>query len=165
MSENKMRPTWDQYFLDIALAVSKRATCSRLQCACVIVNEDHQIVATGYNGAPAGLRHCDHRVREQVVIGLNCTTMFEGPGDMENGHCSRAQHAERNAIAQAAKHGVSVKGATCYTSGTPCLDCARLLVSAGIKRHVFGLTYRSDAALALYDEAGIEYSGPRVGVG
>src|SRR5579872_6157791 len=105
-----MRPTWDEYFLDIAEAVSKRASCSRAQHGAVIVTADQQILATGYNCAPAGLRHCDHDLRLTAVWTVNLTETLWLQGDLVNGHCSRAQHAERNAIAFAAKHGVAVNG-------------------------------------------------------
>ena len=146
-----MRPSWNNYFLGIAKAVSARATCSRAQVGCALV-KDNRILATGYNGAPAGLRHCDHSTvaftsfKEAVI------------GDMKDGHCTRAQHAERNAIACAAKNGISTDGATCYITAGPCLECARLLVTSGIKSVVWESSYVSangvqNAAVELFREA------------
>lgn len=156
-----MRPGWDEYFLGIAQAVSKRATCSRASVGCVIVNHDRRILTTGYNGAPAGLRHCDHKVLTVEKIGLE--GVEHKTLDTIDGHCSRAQHAERNAVAQAAKSGIALNGATCYLTAAPCLECARLLVSAGIKHVIWIDTYRSangvqDAAVELFKEARVAYN-------
>ena len=116
---NRNRPSWDNYFLNIAKEVSRRATCKRAQHGCVLV-KDKNIVATGYNGAPPGIPHC---------IDDGCF--------MINGHCERCMHAEVNAICQAAIHGVAVKGATAYLTGESCLECVRTLISARIERIVY----------------------------
>src|SRR5207245_3133865 len=118
------RPSWDEYFMNIARAVASRSTCSRRSVGALVVKEK-RILATGYNGAPAGLRHCDH----------------EDGADMRDGHCARSTHAEQNAIVQAAKYGTPIDGATLYCTDQPCLTCAKLLVNAGVRRGVFGGEY------------------------
>lgn len=125
------RPDWDEYFLDIAYSVGQRATCPRATVGAVIV-KDNRILATGYNGAPAGEPHCTD---EGCII--------------EDGHCQRAIHAETNAIAQAAKYGISVEGATLYYTDSKgreadslndltfhCTKCGQLARAAGIVRVV-----------------------------
>lgn len=120
------RPSWDEYFLAMAAQVATRATCSRKHVGCVLVR-DKMIVATGYNGAVRGLDHCDD-------VGHL----------MENGHCVRTVHAEANAVAQAARQGSSVDGATAYVTAAPCWICFRLLVNAGARKIVYGEAYRLD---------------------
>ena len=134
-----MRPDWDSYFLKIAAAVSERSTCDRAFVGCVLVLEK-RILTTGFNGSPAGQPHCDE-------IGH---LMIEG-------HCIRTIHAETNAIIQAALHGVSSKGATCYVTHFPCINCTKVLINAGIVRLVYGNGYRvDDHALEFLAAAGIE---------
>lgn len=132
------RPSWDAYFCAITRAVATRATCSRKAVGAVLV-KDKLILATGYNGAPAGLRHCDHT---------------DG-GDLINGHCSRSTHAEQNALVQAARHGISIEGATVYCTNNPCLNCTKLLINAGISRIVYEELYEDPLAFELLAEAGI----------
>lgn len=121
-----MRPDWDSYFIKIANAVSERSTCDRAQVGCVLVIEK-RILTTGFNGSPTGQPHCD-----------------EVGHLMVEGHCVRTIHAETNAIIQAALHGVSTKGATCYVTHFPCMNCAKVLVNAGITRLVYNVSYRID---------------------
>lgn len=121
-----MRPDWDSYFIKIANAVSERSTCDRAQVGCVLVL-DKRILTTGFNGSPSGQPHCD-----------------EVGHLMVEGHCVRTIHAETNAIIQAALHGVSTKGATCYVTHFPCMNCAKALVNAGIVRLVYNNPYRID---------------------
>jgi dCMP deaminase len=121
-----MRPDWDSYFMKIAYAVSERSTCDRAFVGCVLVIEK-RILTTGFNGSPAGAAHCDD-------VGH---LMIEG-------HCVRTIHAETNAIIQAALHGVSTRGATCYVTHFPCVNCAKALVNAGIVRLVYNMAYRLD---------------------
>jgi dCMP deaminase len=132
------RPSWDEYFMAIARAVATRATCSRRSVGAVIV-KDKRILATGYNGAPVGMRHCDHT---------------DG-GDMRDGHCARSTHAEQNALVQAARHGTSIAGGTLYCTDNPCLTCAKLLINAGIVRVVYEAAYPDELAAAMLGEAGI----------
>ncbi len=121
-----MRPDWDSYFLKIAYAVSERSTCDRALVGCVLVLEK-RILTTGFNGSPAGQDHCD-----------------EVGHLMVDGHCVRTIHAETNAIIQAALHGVSTRGATCYVTPLPCINCTKALINAGITRIVYSNAYRTD---------------------
>jgi len=120
------RPDWDTYFIGFAKAASVRATCDRLHVGAVIV-VSKQVVATGYNGAAAGLPHCDD-------VGH----------DMVENHCVRVIHAEMNALAQAARRGVAIDGGTVYTTASPCWDCFRVMANAGIKRLVYLKPYRAE---------------------
>ena len=132
------RPSWDQYFMAIARAVATRATCSRRSVGAVVVR-DKRILATGYNGAPVGMRHCDHT----------------GGADLRDGHCARSTHAEQNALVQAARYGTGIAGGTIYLTDHPCLTCVKLLVNAGITRIVYEDSYPDDLAAAMLREAGI----------
>jgi dCMP deaminase len=118
------RPNWDEYFMGFALAAAKRGTCDRKHVGAVIV-VNKQVVATGYNGSVQSMPHCDD-------VGH----------DMVDGHCVRTIHAEMNALAQAAKHGVAVDGARIYTTASPCWDCFRVLVNAGVLRFIYLESYR-----------------------
>jgi dCMP deaminase len=133
-----LRPSFDEYFMKIAGVVSERSTCCRKKVGAVIVREKH-IVATGYNGSPKGLPHCTE---------IGC--------QVENNHCVRTTHAEQNAVIQCALHGVSSNGATLYSTASPCLICAKILVNAGIKRVVFREHYGEQAAIDLFQAAGVE---------
>src|SRR5579864_4393712 len=135
----KSRPSWDEYFMNIARAVASRSTCSRRAVGAVVVKEK-RILATGYNGAPAGLRHCNH----------------DGDADLRDGHCARSTHAEQNAIVQAAKYGTPIDGAALYCTAQPCLTCAKLLVNAGVRRVVFEGDYPDELAVSILDEARVE---------
>ena len=122
------RKSWDEYFIDIATMVATRATCDRLHVGCVLVDpRTKAILSTGYNGSVPGTPHCDD----------------EGH-DMVEGHCVRTNHAEQNAICQAAKHGARLDGATAYITAYPCWLCAKQLLVAGVKRIVYGKAYRVD---------------------
>ncbi len=119
--ETLIRPSWDEYFLGIAREVASRSTCTRRHVGAVLVR-DKRILTTGYNGSPPGQQHCSDP-------GVGCL--------LEDGKCIRTLHAEQNAIAQAALHGVSTQGATLYCTCRPCHVCARMIVGAGIIRVVF----------------------------
>lgn len=117
------RPSWDEYFLLIVDAVSKRATCDRGKSGCVIT-KDNRILATGYVGAPSKIKDCyqqGHLMRKTINENKEIST-----------HCVRTVHAEQNAIAQAAKYGISVDCATLYCTMEPCFNCAKLIVASGI---------------------------------
>jgi dCMP deaminase len=120
-----VRPSWDEYFLELADSVSKRATCDRGRSGCVVVR-NKQILVTGYVGSPAGLPHCDE-------VGHQMKKMIHEDGSQTD-HCVRTVHAEQNAICQAAKLGVMINGATVYCRMTPCRTCAMLLINCGITR-------------------------------
>ncbi len=126
MKEHK-RPGWDEYFMGIVREVAKRATCDRGRNSAIIV-KNKRIIATGYVGAPVGLNHCDE-------VGHLIKEVYDEDGNVKK-HCVRTTHAEQNAIAQAARFGVSIDRGTIYTKMEPCLDCTKLLINAGIKRVV-----------------------------
>lgn len=142
------RPTWDEYFMEVANAIAKRATCDRGRSGCVIA-KDNQILATGYVGAPAGLPHCDD-------VGHQMKKMLHEDGTITE-HCVRTVHAEQNAICQAAKRGVAINGATLYCRMTPCRTCAMLIINCGIVRVVAEYRYH-DAAESeeMFKMAGIK---------
>ena len=132
-----MRPGWDEYFMQIARTVATRATCPRLSVGAVLVRE-HRILTTGYNGAPRGVAHCTE---------AGCMLV--------NDHCMRATHAEANAIVQGALHGVSLSGSTAYCTHQPCVNCSKLLISAGVIKIVYDVAYPDPIASELLAEAGV----------
>lgn len=139
------RPSWDEYFMEIAYLVAKRSTCLRRQIGAVLVRNKH-ILSTGYNGAPSGVPHC---------LDVGCTREKLGiPSGQQQENC-RGIHAEQNAIIQAALHGVSTEGATLYCTNQPCNLCAKMLINAGIKRIVYEGEYPDDLARELLSEAGL----------
>ena len=138
-----MRPDWDEYFMGIATQVASRATCLRKKVGSVLAR-DRTVLSCGYNGSPIGQPHC-------TDDGVGC--------EMEDGHCVRTVHAEINTVSQAARNGVSISGATIYTTASPCYPCSKVLVNAGVKRVVFGEQYRKDERCdKLFSQAGIEVS-------
>ena len=150
MAEDKehVRPSWDEYFIGISREVAKRATCDRGMSGCVIV-KNRRIVSTGYVGAPSGVEHCD-----EAGHLLKKALKEDGSTSL---HCVRTTHAEANAIAQAAKHGVSVDGSTVYCKMEPCLDCAKLLINSGIKRVVCEKRYHgAEISRDFFKKAGVE---------
>ena len=141
------RPSWDEYFMEVCEAISKRATCERGRSGCVIA-KDKQILVTGYVGAPAGLPHCDE-------IGHQFKKTLHEDGSVTN-HCVRTVHAEQNAICQAAKLGIPINGATLYCRMTPCRTCAMLIINCGIKRVVCQRRYHdSEDSETMFAKAGI----------
>ncbi len=128
------RPGWDEYFMGIVDAVSKRATCDRGRTAVVIVR-DKRILATGYVGAPMGLPHCDE-------VGHEMKKLVHEDGRISQ-HCVRTSHGEVNAIALAARNGVSIEKGTLYCKLEPCYNCAKMLVNAGIIRVVCQKRYHA----------------------
>jgi dCMP deaminase len=142
------RPSWDDYFMEVCDAISKRATCDRGRSGCVIAR-DNRLLVTGYVGAPAGLPHCDdagHQLKKMLHEDGSVTT-----------HCVRTVHAEQNAICQAAKNGVSINGATLYCRMTPCRTCAMLIINCGIIRVVCQRRYHDAAdSEAMLAAAGIK---------
>ena len=133
------RPSWDTYFIQIAHLVATRATCPRRSVGAVIVR-DKRILATGYNGAPAGLPHCPPEGDEH-----------DWPkGCMMAGHCVRSLHAEQNCLLQAAKIGVASDGATMYVTCQPCNTCAKMIINAGVARVIYEGDYPDDFSLELF---------------
>jgi dCMP deaminase len=146
--QKNRRPSWDDYFLELANAASSRATCDRGKSGCVIVR-DKQVLATGYVGSPAGLPHCDD-------VGHLMKKVIQENGEISE-HCLRTVHGEQNAICQAAKRGISIEGATVYQRMTPCRTCAMLLINCGIKKVVCERKYQlAEESEQLLAEAGIE---------
>lgn len=143
------RPSWDEYFMSIAELVGSRGTCSRGRSGCVVVR-DKRILVTGYVGSPAGLPHCDE-------VGHEMHKVTRGDELESSEHCVRTAHAEQNAVAQAAKLGVSVDGATLYCHMTPCYTCAKLLINSGIKRIIAMKDYHaSKRSKEIFEQSGIK---------
>jgi len=146
MSREK-RLEWDRYFLKICRVVAERSTCTRASVGAVIVR-NRMILATGYNGSPAGHPHCTD-VGCLVVVSRNSDGQ-----DEEN--CIRTIHAEINAIAQAAKNGVSIDGADIYITHSPCMHCLKVLLNTGIKRICFEREYKLDRVAWLLEPRPVE---------
>jgi dCMP deaminase len=140
------RPDSDEYFLKIASVVAERSTCRRHHVGAVAVGNKH-ILATGYNGAPSGLKDC---------LELGCLRDELHIPSGERQEICRGIHAEQNVIIQASLHGVSLEGSTIYATHTPCVLCAKMLVNAKIKRYISFGRYNDDAFINLFKEAGIE---------
>ncbi|MTJ07272.1 dCMP deaminase family protein [Anabaena sp. UHCC 0204] len=131
--EYNQRPTWDEYFLMLAKLAATRSTCLAFPVGAVIV-KNKQVVATGYNGSPSGSAHCT--TQGYCYPGLSsCDASKTLP--------SRAVHAEANAIAQAAKYGISTDGSSIYVTLEPCLSCLKLIISAGIKEIFYETSFNS----------------------
>jgi dCMP deaminase len=133
-----VRPTWDEYFMEITKTVAKRATCDRGRSGCVIAREK-QLLVSGYVGSPVGFSHCDdvgHKLKKVVHEDMK--------GEVTQ-HCVRTVHAEQNAICQAARLGISLAGATLYCKMTPCRVCAMLIINCGINRVVCEKKYHNGA--------------------
>jgi dCMP deaminase len=148
MSEERyVRPTWDEYFMEVCRAIAKRATCDRGRSGCVIAR-DNQLLVTGYVGAPRGLPHCDD-------VGHQFKKVQHEDGSISQ-HCVRTVHAEQNAICQAAKRGISIDGATLYCKMTPCRTCAMLIINCGIKRVIAEKRYHDSAdSVEMFKQAGV----------
>ncbi len=144
----KVRPGWDAYFMEIARVVKSRSNCRRRDVAAVITR-DHRIVSTGYNGTPTGIRNCFEG---------GCARCAGDSASGENlGECICA-HAEENAILQAAHYGVALSGATLYCTESPCLICAKMIISAGIREVVYENEYRFNRQVAaLFREARVRF--------
>jgi len=139
------RPSWDEYFMAIADQVAGRSTCLRRATGAVLV-KDKRILATGYNGVPTGLAHCEQVgcLREQRQI----------PSGSHHELC-RGIHAEQNAVIQAAKHGIAMDGATAYCTHQPCVLCAKILLNAGVVDIAFREPYPDPLSEELLSEAGV----------
>ncbi len=136
----------DEYFLKIASVVAERATCRRHHMGAIAVRDKH-ILATGFNGAPAGLKDC---------LELGCLRDEQGIPSGERVEICRGIHAEQNVIIQASLHGVSLEGSTIYCTHTPCVLCAKMLVNAKIERFVSFGKYNDNSFMDMFREAGIE---------
>jgi len=142
-----IRPNIDEYFLKIALVVAERSTCQRHHVGAVAARDKH-ILATGYNGAPAGLHDC---------LELGCLRNARNIPSGTRHEICRGIHAEQNVIIQASLHGVSLQGSTVYCTHTPCVLCAKMLVNARIVRYVTFGKYNDNEFTRLFEEAGIEF--------
>lgn len=139
------RPGYDEYFMKIAKIVAERSTCLRRAVGALVVKEG-RILATGYNGAPKGLKHCEELgcLREQLKV----------PSGERHELC-RGVHAEQNAVIQAAVFGVSIKDGIVYTTHFPCSVCVKILINAEIKEIVYAEGYPDELAKKLLAESGI----------
>ncbi|MCL2683434.1 MAG: cytidine/deoxycytidylate deaminase family protein [Bacteroidales bacterium] len=148
MGTTNTRPSWDDYFMELARAVAQRATCDRGRSGCVIVR-DRQLLVTGYVGSPKGLPHCDevgHLMKKMIHEDERITE-----------HCVRTVHAEQNAISQAARRGIALEDGTLYCKMTPCRVCAMLIINCGIKRVVCEFKYHAGAeSEQMFKDAGVE---------
>jgi dCMP deaminase len=145
MDADAERPSWQAYFMDITALVAKRATCLRRAVGAVVV-KDKRILATGYNGAPTGIRHCRETgcLREQLKV----------PSGERHELC-RGIHAEQNAIIQAAYHGASIRGATLFCTNLPCSICAKMIINAGIVKIYYHDGYADAMSLEMLAEADV----------
>ncbi|HCC60368.1 MAG: hypothetical protein A2402_01720 [Candidatus Staskawiczbacteria bacterium RIFOXYC1_FULL_37_43] len=135
-NQKYIRPSWDDYFLNLVEPVGSRGTCDRGRSGAIIVGPGHTIIATGYVGAAPGQPHCDE-------VGHLIRTIIDENGNQSQ-HCVRTLHAEENAILQCAKDGINVQGATIYCKMVPCYNCAMRIVRVGIKRVVAQKRYHAD---------------------
>ena len=143
MAEN--RPSWDEYFMEMAELARKRTTCIRRGVGAVIV-KDNRVIATGYNGVPKGITHCSEAGCLRQQLGVPSGKMHE---------LCRGVHAEQNAIIQAAAMGHAIEGATLYCTTQPCSVCTKMIINAGIKRVIVKETYPDELAQRMMNEAGI----------
>lgn len=142
------RPSWDEYFMEVARTVAKRATCDRGRSGCVIV-KGKRILCTGYVGSPVGVDHCDE-------VGHEMLETYNENGE-KSLHCIRTSHAEQNALAQAARFGNAIDGGTIYCKMEPCYICAKMIINAGIKRVVAEMKYHASArSREVFKKAGVE---------
>ena len=146
--DKHIRPSWDEYFMELANTAAKRATCDRGRSGCVIVR-NKQVLVTGYVGSPSGLKHCDE-------VGHLFKKVYHEEGRVTQ-HCVRTVHAEQNAICQAARRGIGLDKATVYCRMTPCRTCAMLIVNCGIERVVCEKKYHAgEESEQLLKEAGVK---------
>jgi dCMP deaminase len=139
------RPDWNSYFMEIAQIVSKRSTCVRRNVGALIV-KNKQILATGYNGAPIGLKHC---------MEVGCVRDQMGIASGERHELCRGLHAEQNAIIQAAYHGVTINKAHLYCTHLPCSICIKMLINSGIEKVFYLDGYPDDLSLKMIEESSI----------
>lgn len=140
------RPSWDEYFMDIAKVVATRSTCLRRQVGSVIVKEK-RMLTSGYNGAPRELAHCGE---------VGCLRETHNIPSGQRHELCRGTHAEQNAIVQAALYGVAIEGATVYCTHQPCSSCTKMIINAGIRRIVYQNPYPDELGMSLIREAEIE---------
>jgi dCMP deaminase len=140
------RPSWDEYFMNIAKVVASRSNCMKRKVAAIIV-KDKRVVSTGYNGTPRGTRNCNEGGCPR------CNSLAASGTALEECLCS---HGEENAIVQASYHGVSLKDAIIYTTFAPCLQCAKMIINSGIREVIYNMEYPlNDSAFRLFQQAGV----------
>jgi dCMP deaminase len=146
------RPAWPEYFMAITQMVAKRSTCLRREVGAILV-KDKRILATGYNGAPAGLKHCEEVgcLRENTSV----------PSGTRHELC-RGLHAEQNVIIQAAYHGIAINGSTLYCTNKPCVICSKMIINAGIREILYGEGYDDPLSDQMFAEAGLQVMRLRV---
>ncbi len=139
----KQRPSYDEYFMNMAHVVASRSTCLRRKVGAILVKDKH-ILSTGYNGAPKGLKHCEDVgcLRQQLHVKSG-----------ERHELCRGLHAEQNAVIQAAVFGVSIKGSTLYCTNTPCVVCVKMLINAGVEKIIYAGEYPDDLAKKMLQES------------
>jgi len=140
------RPSWDEYFMKVTRTVTERSTCLRRHVGAILVR-NRRILATGYNGAPRGLKHCAE---------VGCLRERMGVASGERHELCRGLHAEQNALLQAASHGIRIEGSTLYTTTCPCSVCAKMLINGGIVRIVAAEDYPDEMAKEMLEQAGIQ---------
>jgi len=140
------RPSWDEYFMNIAKVVASRSNCMKRKVAAIIV-KDKRVVSTGYNGTPRGTRNCNEGGCPR------CNSLAASGTALDECLCS---HGEENAIVQASYHGVSLKDAIIYSTFAPCLQCAKMIINSGIREVIYNMDYPlNDSAFRLFQEAGV----------
>lgn len=144
---HKSRLSWDEYFMQIAEMVARRSTCNRAAVGSVIVR-NRNILATGYNGAPRGMPHC-------TDVGCLVYSSTNPDGQTEE-NCFRTIHSEINAMAQAAKSGVSIEGSSIYITHSPCIHCLKVLINTGIERIFYRKPYKIEQVRDMLERSGVE---------
>jgi dCMP deaminase len=144
--KHPLRPSWEEYFMDITHLVAKRSTCLRRHVGAVLV-KDKKILATGYNGSPSGLEHC---------LDIGCLREKLSIPSGERHELCRGLHAEQNAIIQAAYHGVQIRGATLYCTNHPCIICSKMIINAGIQRIIYEEGYADALAKQMLKESKVK---------
>lgn len=139
------RPSWDDYFMTITREVATRSTCLRRACGAVVV-KDRRILATGYNGTPKGVPHCEE---------VGCIREVRGIPSGSHHELCRGIHAEQNAIVQAALHGVAIDRSIIYTTHQPCILCAKMIINSGMTEVIYGAPYPDTLSEELLAEAGV----------
>ncbi len=151
MKKKSKRPTWDEYFLDVALLVAKRSTCLRRQVGAVVVH-NKRILATGYNGAPSGLAHC---------LDIGCMREKLGIPSGQRQELCRGLHAEQNVIIQAVLHEVDLKDSIIYVTNQPCVTCSKMLIGVGVREIVMSEGYPDKLARQMLKEAKVKLRRPK----
>ncbi|PLX44408.1 MAG: cytidine deaminase [Deltaproteobacteria bacterium] len=140
------RPSWQDYFTEITKLVATRSTCTRRSVGAILV-KDKRILATGYNGAPANVSHCEE---------VGCLREQNGVPSGQRHELCRGIHAEQNALIQAARHGVNMDGADLYCTNLPCIICTKMIINSGITNVYYFDGYADEMSLAMFKEAGVK---------